>query len=498
MDRARYLIGLVTLLLAVAGGAYLVQILGDEDKSQYFRVDVEFRNVGGLLPGADVKYRGVQVGHVRRVTLRDDGKKGIAVLALDPGRESLACTNTKFWIVTPRFSGLTSGASGLETLVRDAYVSFLTPDPAGPPLANGSAIAGWEAPYVDPTDVALPPPRHGDLLMTMLVPENHGLVPGSGVEFRGIRTGEVRGLEIAEDGGHVRVRLRIDQQHRRTVTTKTTFWVARPRLSGGLVGGMSVEDVSALLVPFVSYYTEPGAGVPAPDDYIVAAEAVRPDSPLEKVRVPAAAPPTSPASAPTEGSSARLVQVLYEALEVDWFSRDDHIRRASTGVLYEDREGRLLVMTARSSCDGAYSERDLLGGDPDIKSEAISVLLSDGSVVRALRTWAPSDGADLALLTLEVELEARRMITVTAADNFDFGPAEIPSGATLQFLDVAGRPAEVALDPGNPLPPIDSKRGAAVLAAQHIVGLLGQQSSTDATARIVPIAGIPESLRPRP
>src|SRR5262245_44450773 len=100
MDRARYLIGLLTLLLAIAGGVYLVKILGDEDKSLYFRVDVEFRNVEGLLTGADVKYRGVQVGHVRRVTLRDDGRKGIAVLALQPGREGLACTNTKFWIVT--------------------------------------------------------------------------------------------------------------------------------------------------------------------------------------------------------------------------------------------------------------------------------------------------------------------------------------------------------------------------------------------------------------
>src|SRR5262249_10349869 len=131
---------------------------------------------------------------------------------------------------------------------------------------------------------ALTPPRHGDLLMTLLVPENHGLVPGSEVKFRGIKTGEVRGVELADDGSHVRVKLRIDQQHRRTVTTKTSFWVARPRLSGGLVRGMSVEDMSALLVPFVSYFTDSGAGVPAPDDYTVSAEVLRPEMPLEKVK----------------------------------------------------------------------------------------------------------------------------------------------------------------------------------------------------------------------
>ena len=82
MDRARYFVGVVMLLLAAVGGVFVFQLLGDEDDSQWFALHVELHNVEGLLPGADVKYRGVLVGSVRRVSLREDGKKGVATLLI--------------------------------------------------------------------------------------------------------------------------------------------------------------------------------------------------------------------------------------------------------------------------------------------------------------------------------------------------------------------------------------------------------------------------------
>ena len=178
MDRVRYLIGVATLLLAVAGGLFLFNLLGEVDESRYFGLHVEFRNVEGLLKGADVKYRGVLVGSVRRVALREDGKQGIAHVVLIPGKETLARTNSKFWIVTPRFGGIVAGESGLETLVRDAYVAFFTPDPRGARFANGSSVTGEELPFADESEM-LGPAKRGDLLMTLLIPENHGLRAGS-------------------------------------------------------------------------------------------------------------------------------------------------------------------------------------------------------------------------------------------------------------------------------------------------------------------------------
>ncbi len=490
MDRLRYLIGLVTLAVAVGGAAFLLQLLGDEDRSRYFRLNLQFRDVQGLLPGADVKYRGALVGSVHRVTLRDDGRKGVASIRLDPGKEGLARTNSRFWIVTPRFGGLAAGASGLETLVRDAYVSFLTPEPWCPPLADGSAVAGLERPHVEDPEAALDPVRRGDLSMTLLIPENYGLSPGAGVLFRGVRTGEVRTVRLAPDGSHVRVGLRLERDYRRTVTDKTRFWVARPRLSGALLGGIALDDVSALLSPFVGYHTESGAGLPVPDGWAVAAEVERPSLDLSKVVAVAGLERASERAPAADVDAIQLVRVLYEATEEDWLSANDEIRREGTGLLYEDAEGRLLVLTARSACDGAFFEGDALGSRPEIEGEGISIVLPDGTVYRGLRTWVEPEGGDLALLVLDVGLDEREGLASTPLARFAFEGDRTP-GSGMSLLSVTKDGAVVAANTaaGDALPSLETHRGAAAVRDGLVVGLVGE-------AAIASLAPIPPALRP--
>src|SRR5262249_27687540 len=159
----------------------------------------------------------------------------------------------------------TQGATGLETLIRDAYVAFVTPEPAGPPLPDGSLLPGQEKPF--PDDEAISALSRGDLAMTLIVPESHGLSPGSKVLFRGGRIGEAMSVERAGNGTHVRVALRIDRTHRRCITDATRFWIARPRVSGALLSGLEVQDVAALLGAYVACYTEPGQGLPVADGH---------------------------------------------------------------------------------------------------------------------------------------------------------------------------------------------------------------------------------------
>lgn len=120
MDRLRYLIGLVTLAIAAAFAWFLFGLLGDEDRSGSFMLRLEFRDVRGLKAGADVRYRGVPVGAVHEVGLSADGEKGVVTIRFADEGARLARLSSRFWIVVPRFSGLTAGATGLETLVRDA------------------------------------------------------------------------------------------------------------------------------------------------------------------------------------------------------------------------------------------------------------------------------------------------------------------------------------------------------------------------------------------
>lgn len=487
MHRFRYLIGSLTLALAVFGAVWVVRVLRHLDERPGLPLQVEFREARGLRAGANVRYRGVNVGTVRAVSISSDGNKAVAQLLLDPAGAAHACVNSSFWIVTPRFAGITDGATGLDTLVRDAYVAFLTPADRGSPLTGGSLLAGKERPATSNEAESLEEVEHGDLLMTLLVPENHGLRPGSAVIFRGMQTGDVRAVALSPAGTHVEVTLRIARKHRQTVTDKAAFWVARPYVSGALFTGFTVTDVSSLLTPYVSYYGEPGQGVLVQDGYRAAALGTRPT--IDIADVPGDALRQPQPALPVVSDGLVLVRISYAAVERDTWSADDAIQRQGSGVLFLDRSGRTVVVTARSLVDGSFTETDAFGSAPEIDDEQIKVLLGNGTVLRAGRVWVDPAGGDLAALVLE---EAPPDMVGTSA-------------ARLVFAGTVDGPLTVrAIGPdGAPLPPIELEAarasdvpGAAVSAGERVVGIVG--STGDATKKmVVALELLPADLRPQ-
>jgi hypothetical protein len=453
---------------------------------------VEFRDARGLRAGADVRYRGVTVGAVRTVQVAADGGKAVATLLVDPPAQHQVRVDSTFWIVAPRFSGITGGASGLDTLVRDSYVAFSSPDAASSPLLPGSLLVGAERPPAALEPESLESIAHGDLLMSVLVPENHGLRPGSPVLFRGIATGDVRSIELSPVGTHVEVKLRIARSHRQTVTDQSRFWVARPSVSGALFSGFTLTDVSAALVPYVSYYTEPGTGVPVEDGFRVCAEPSRPELPVSEVPATALAERRSAPAA--ESDPLVVVRIVYVAVEEDTLSADDPIRREGSGVLYLDRGGRAVVLTARSLVDGSYTEQDTFGGAPDIAKEQLKVLIPGGPVLRAGRIWVDPEGGDMAVLALD---EAPPDLRTTKEPSFVF-TAELelaPTTIRCAGADGSVQPARAVEFPGN-VPSITEARGGILQRGERIVGLCGQAGGQDPTVVAVPLRLLPPDLRP--
>ena len=117
MDRLRYLLGILTLVVMAAGGWFLFDRLESADLAARYQVEVTFLDARGLKPGADIKFRGIQVGTVRRIDVEEHGTHAVVLATIADDKVGLVRTNSRFWIVTPRFHGISSGVTGLDFLV---------------------------------------------------------------------------------------------------------------------------------------------------------------------------------------------------------------------------------------------------------------------------------------------------------------------------------------------------------------------------------------------
>ena len=106
MHGLRYLNGILMLVAAVLGGAWLWRGLGDAPANEGFQVSVEFADARGLRGGADVRCRGVRVGTVLSVAVSADGTRATTRLLLQHDAVHLARVDT---VVFDKTGTLTHG-----------------------------------------------------------------------------------------------------------------------------------------------------------------------------------------------------------------------------------------------------------------------------------------------------------------------------------------------------------------------------------------------------
>jgi len=363
-------------------------------------------------------------------------------------------------------------------------------------MVSDARLTGVET----PDTVRLPALHRGDLLMRVLLPENHSLVVGAKVMYRGMATGEIRAISLVPTGSHVSVSVRIGAKHRSTVTDTSVFWVAKPEL--GLKfswsNPVSVNELGSLLRPHIAYFTPP-LGVPLSDGDVVAAHLKRPDIEIPEVPKSALRKPVLEHKPDAQGPVI-LVRVVYAAVDVDWLSPNDTLHREGTGVLFLDSNNQPSVVTARSTCDATYYHNETFGWK-EITNERIRVQLSDGRALTASRSWVDKDGSDIAVLRVE---GLPRDHPTSKLSVFSYGKYAPPNSAPDQ-IHVSGKtgirmdPTPLALggaDEQQALEALNKLRGGAVMRGETLVGLLGQAGATEAKATVVSLGSLPESLRP--
>ncbi len=229
-------------------------------------VEVHFPDGHGLEAEDAVRFRGIDVGIVEKVSLNSELSGVDVTVNLLPFAEPLAREGTRFWIVRPEF-GL-SGVSGLETAVGHKYIGLI---PGAPQGAWQSEFEGLSA---SPAD-ALESPGIEIVLRSQ---ERHSVTVGSPLSYRGVIVGRILSVGLSQDGRFVDVRARIFDKYSKLATSMTKFWASSGiDLSGSITKGINfqMESLETLARGGIAMLTIENGGTPIQpgDDFVLYAEA---------------------------------------------------------------------------------------------------------------------------------------------------------------------------------------------------------------------------------
>jgi paraquat-inducible protein B len=177
-------------------------------------VTITFATAEGLEANkTTVRYKGIAVGNVKAIALRDDRPGVVATVELSRQMSPLLVEDARFWVVRPRVSA--AGISGMNTLFGGAQIAF----DRGSSSRKCRAFAGLD------TEPSTYSDRRGTRIN--LRSENPGsLDVGSPVYLRGVQVGRVTRVALEPSGESVLLEAFIDAPYDSRINASTRFWNA--------------------------------------------------------------------------------------------------------------------------------------------------------------------------------------------------------------------------------------------------------------------------------
>ncbi|AYZ67391.1 MCE family protein [Burkholderia multivorans] len=204
------LVWLVPLIAALIGIGLVIKSVRERGPE----ITISFRSAEGLEPGkTQVKYKDVEIGIVKTITLSKDLARVLVDVQLKKEAEDFAVKGSRFWVVRPRIGA--TGVSGLGTLLSGAYIGV----DAGRAQEGQTDFAGLET----------PPPVTGDQKGTQYVLRGASLGSvdiGSPVYYRRVQVGQVVGFALDKDGTGVTVNVFVNAPYDQYVGTNSRWWQA--------------------------------------------------------------------------------------------------------------------------------------------------------------------------------------------------------------------------------------------------------------------------------
>jgi paraquat-inducible protein B len=248
VDRASHwlpsLVWLLPLLAALVGIGLVAKSYFDEGPT----VVVSFRSGEGLEAGkTKVKYKDVDVGQVRAISLSPDLSKVLVTIDMNKDARRFTAADTRFWVVKPRIG--VSGVSGLGTLLSGAYIGV----DAGKSKDSSHEFTGLEkVPQVAGDQKGTHYTLHGESLGS--------IDAGSPVFYRRIPVGQVISYELENNGQGVAIRVFVNAPYDQYVGKNTRWWHASgvdlQLDSGGFK--LNTQSVAAMLVGGIGFESVTG------------------------------------------------------------------------------------------------------------------------------------------------------------------------------------------------------------------------------------------------
>ncbi|MFM0632790.1 PqiB family protein [Paraburkholderia xenovorans] len=246
------IVWLVPLIAVVIGGWLAVKTILEQGPT----VTISFDTGEGLEAGkTKIKFKNVDIGVVKSVTLSGDHRRVIATAELSKDATNLLVDDTRFWVVRPRISGGT--VSGIGTLLSGSFIGT----DVGSSTKARRDYTGLESPPVFASGV---PGRE----FILKGADMGSLDVGSPIFYRRLQVGQITSYKLDPNGKGVTMHVFVNAPYEKYVKPDTRFWQASGVDVSLDTTGVKVntESLVAILIGGLAFQT--------PDETADGAEAV--------------------------------------------------------------------------------------------------------------------------------------------------------------------------------------------------------------------------------
>jgi paraquat-inducible protein B len=248
--RARFpLVWIVPILASLIGAGLAARAILERGPS----ITIAFADAEGIEAGkTKVRYRNVEVGEVRAVSLAKDLRTAVVLIDMAKFAKPLLVVGARFWVVRPRLGA--AGVSGLSTLLSGDYIGM----DAGLKHEQERHFVGLKLPPVVVED-------GGGKQFELETKDLGSLGVGAPAYFHHIRVGEIISTELSQDGHSIVLKLFVEEPYDRFVTSDTRFWHASGVDVSIDAGGVRLrtESVASVLAGGIAFETPNGSTSPA-------------------------------------------------------------------------------------------------------------------------------------------------------------------------------------------------------------------------------------------